>query len=175
VVLTGDCCIAVRSGGGYIYRLCPRGSTLSEECFQRAPLQFVGRSSLRWNGIGGEQHFFDPTTVTVQSPALRYRGAGEVPGNSSWRMNPIPRNDTFQTGESFAPVCDEVAGCNAHQRTDETQTKQDMTCRCSGIWGPYNVEIMDTVAVPEVPPGDYVVGFRYDCVSRPLTPPPAPA
>ena len=41
-------------------------------------------------------------------------------------MNPIPRNDTYQTGESFAPVCDEVPGCNAHQRTDETQTRQDM-------------------------------------------------
>ena len=39
-----------------------------------------------------------------------------------------------------------------------------MRCRCSGIWGPYNVEIVDTVLVPDVPPGDYVVGFRYDCV-----------
>ena len=41
-------------------------------------------------------------------------------------MNRIPHNDTCQTGESFAPVCDEVPGCNAHQRTDETQTRQDM-------------------------------------------------
>ena len=79
-------------------------------------------------------------------------------------MNPIPRNDTFQTGLSFPPVCDEAPGCNALQGTDETQTKQDMSCRCSGIWGPYNMEIVDTVLVPDVPPGEYVLGFRYDCV-----------
>ena len=28
----------------------------------------------------------------------------------------------------------------------------------------YNMEIVDTVVVPDVPPGDYVLGFRYDCV-----------
>ena len=66
--------------------------------------------------------------------------AGERAINSTWRMNPIPRNDTFQTGDSFETVCEEVPGCNAQQETSETQTKQDMSCRCSGIWGPYSLQ-----------------------------------
>jgi hypothetical protein len=33
---------------------------------------------------------------------------------------------------------------------------------CSGQF-PYNVMVVDTVAVPTVPPGDYVLGFRWDC------------
>jgi len=36
-------------------------------------------------------------------------------------------------------------------------------CLCSGVWGPYDLEIVDTVTVPEVPPGEYVVGWRWDC------------
>eukprot|EP01043_Picozoa_sp_COSAG02_P071785 COSAG02_NODE_13261_length_1419_cov_1.103030_2_plen_55_part_01 len=55
--------------------------------------------------MGGEQHFFDPIEVRDVR-------------NATWRMNPVPRNDTFQTGESFAPLCDEVPGCNAHQWTN---------------------------------------------------------
>ena len=70
--------------------------------------------------MGGEQHFFD--AIEIQDAR-----------NATWRMNPVPRNDTFQTGESFAPLCDEVPGCNAQQWTNETQTAQDSTCRCSGI------------------------------------------
>ncbi len=103
-----------------MYRLCRANSTLDEDCFKRTPLAFVGRSSFRWNGVGGEQHFFD----AIEVKDVR---------NATWRMNPVPRNDTFQTGESFAPLCDEVPGCNAHQWTNETQTAQDSTCRCSGI------------------------------------------
>jgi hypothetical protein len=31
------------------------------------------------------------------------------------------------------------------------------------MWGPYNLEIVDKVKVPDVPAGDYVVGWRWDC------------
>jgi hypothetical protein len=55
------------------------------------------------------------------------------------------------------------ASQNAQQRTDETQTKQDMTCRCSGIWGPYDMEIVDSIVVPDAPPGQYVISWRWDC------------
>ena len=29
-------------GGGYLYSLCPAGEALSERCFQKTPLSFVG-------------------------------------------------------------------------------------------------------------------------------------
>ena len=35
---------------------------------------------------------------------------------------------------------------------------------CTGMWGPYNLEIVDKVQLPEtLPAGEYVLGFRYDC------------
>eukprot|EP01051_Picozoa_sp_SAG22_P018250 SAG22_NODE_3020_length_2018_cov_3.003127_2_plen_227_part_00 len=83
--------IQANHGGGYQYRLCPAGSNLTEDCFQRQPLKFVGDSSLRWNGTGGPQKFFEAVEVTVQSPAVQYRRAGEQPRPSTWRRNPIPR------------------------------------------------------------------------------------
>ena len=37
-------------------------------------------------------------------------------------------------------------------------------CKCSGMWGPFNVEIVDTVALPaDLPSGEYVLGWRWDC------------
>ena len=34
-------------------------------------------------------------------------------------------------------------------------------------WGPYNMEIVDDVIIPqELPPGEYVLGFRWDCEVR---------
>lgn len=38
-------------------------------------------------------------------------------------------------------------------------------CRCSGDGAiPFNLEIVDVVAIPStLPPGDYVLGWRWDC------------
>lgn len=48
-------------GGGYNYRLAPADGPLTEAVFQKMPLAFVGNSSLRWGGEGGEQLFFNST------------------------------------------------------------------------------------------------------------------
>merc|ERR1711865_1302550 len=38
------------------------------------------------------------------------------------------------------------------------------SCRCTGEFGPANMEIVDHVALPwMLPEGDYVVGWRWDC------------
>ena len=64
-----------------------------------------------------------------------------------WSMNPIPRNDVSQTGAGFAPRCEEAASC--------VPNRMDSGCLCSGMWGPYNLEIVDVVAIPEdAPPGE---------------------
>jgi hypothetical protein len=42
--------VMANHGGGYSYRLAPVDSDLSEETFQKMPLDFVGPSILRWDG-----------------------------------------------------------------------------------------------------------------------------
>ena len=83
--------ITANHGGGYQYRICPKSENLTEDCFQKTPLQFVGLQSFVWGD--GTQVFFEGTYVSE----------GTVPEGSTWAMNPIPRNDTAQTGESFLP------------------------------------------------------------------------
>ena len=42
---------------------------------------------------------------------------------------------------------------------DKEGTKQS----CTGMWGPYNLEIMDVVSVPaSLPAGEYVLSWRMD-------------
>ena len=69
------------SAGCYSYRLCPLGATaLDEECFNRWPLQMVGRSALRWGGEGGRTLRYDAVTVSQGTKA-----------GVMWRKNPVPR------------------------------------------------------------------------------------
>ena len=44
----GRLLLQANHGGGYQYRLCPRGQKLDEECFQKMPLAFIGMQSFRW-------------------------------------------------------------------------------------------------------------------------------
>ena len=71
--------------------MCPRNDTLNENCFQKIPLEFVGLQSFIWGD--GVQIYFNGTYVSE----------GTLPKGSTWAMNPIPRNDTAQTGQSFKP------------------------------------------------------------------------
>lgn len=142
-------------GGGYSYRVCPAGEKLTEACFQQHPLDFVGASQFRWGGKGG--HSLNFTAVTVSE--------GTSPNGSTWRKNPIPRawkdsagnwgqgSNQFQTGEGFQPYCE-----------DAGEDKVGNLHSCTSEWGPYNLEIVDMVTLPaNLPAGDYVVGFRWDC------------
>ena len=83
--------ITANHGGGYQYRLCPKSENLTEECFRKMPLDFVGLQSFEWGD--GTKIFFEGTYVTE----------GTIPKGSMWAMNPIPRNDTAGTGASFPP------------------------------------------------------------------------
>ena len=53
----------------------------------------------------------------------------------------------LQTGVGFQPRCVEEPGF-----------------LCTGMWGPYNAEIVDLLEIPAtLPPGFYVLGWRYGC------------
>lgn len=139
-------------GGGYYWRLCKLpsdGAPVTESCFQETPLQFVGPTHLRW----------DRNDSTLEPIDNVFVGEGTHPAGSIWAMNPIPRNDSAQTGASFKPKCNETCtGCSGGQGG------ACMHCKCTGEWGPANLEIVDHVALPwMLPEGDYVLGWRWDC------------
>ena len=126
--------ITANHGGGYQYRLCPDGQDLTEECFQKMPLDFVGQQEFLW--ADGTSFLFNGTYVTE----------GTIPKGSKWAMNPVPRNDTVQTGKSFPPRCKEIPNCGS--------TEVNSKCKCSGMWGPYDMQIVDTLQV------NIIFGFK---------------
>lgn len=145
--------IQANHGGGYSYRLCPANSTLNEDCFNKHPLKMVGQSALRWGGVGGRMLFFDAVDVIEGTKA-----------GVMWRKNPVPRawktkdgkwgpgSNHVQTGMGFQPVCEDHG-------MDQKGTQQS----CTGMWGPYNVEIVDKVVIPKnLAAGDWVLNWRMD-------------
>jgi hypothetical protein len=88
-------------------------------------MRFVnGSQTLRWDGKNG----------STQKIGGQFVITGTRPLGSSWAKNPIPR------GGNFPPPCGEdpkKCGSDNHRTA----------CRCSGAWGPYNLEIVDKVEV----------------------------
>jgi hypothetical protein len=143
-------------GGGYSYRICPLGQELNEECFQRYPLDFVGKSMFRWGGVEGKTHSFNATEVGGKGTNTT------SPAGSMWRINPIPRtwrdqktgawgnngiyhSNQGHTGEGFQPFCEDSPEYS-----------------CTSEWGPYNMEIVDKVQLPaDLPAGEWVLGWRW--------------
>lgn len=61
-------------GGGYQYRLCPVSEPLTEECFQKYPLDFVKDAQA--------VVFPNGSTVSVKNPVFVTEGV--LPVNSTW-------------------------------------------------------------------------------------------
>ena len=71
--------VRTNHGGGYQWRIAPASGPLTEATFQKTPLPFEGKSSLRWGGKTGKQMYFDATYVSE----------GTTPAGSTWAMNPL--------------------------------------------------------------------------------------
>merc|ERR1712203_463331 len=75
--------IAANHGGGYQYRLCPASEELSEECFQRMPLDFVR---------GSQKYVFPPfdeeKIAYVENPVY-VSGSQVLPVGSTWVRNTV--------------------------------------------------------------------------------------
>lgn len=164
--------IRFNHGGGYQYRLCPASEPLTEACFQQYPLEFSGNPVLRWNN--GSQMEMNGTFVNE----------GTMPKGSTWQMNPIPRInfDSKSSGQpasyhgcewparglacrEFDPPCKEqnFTGWPWHGTNSKTDHKDvDVQGDCSGDLT--LASIVDHVVIPkDLKPGDYVLGFRWDC------------
>ena len=127
----------------------------------------AGTSTLRWND-GTELHFNGTYVAT-----------GTHPPGSMWARNPIPRIDDEARGSgepasdtgcrppavgracrAFDPVCAE--GMPPWHRIEPKARAGDVEGRCSGDWT--GGVIVDRVRVPAgLPPGEYVLGWRWDC------------
>eukprot|EP01045_Picozoa_sp_COSAG04_P027386 COSAG04_NODE_3997_length_2370_cov_89.698258_3_plen_148_part_00 len=130
---------------------------------QATPIEFARRTYLEW-GNG--------TRVPIQS---QYLSAGTRPANSTWAMMPLPFSDN-RTAPQFEPPC----RCVAHASRSLPLARFNLTARiclrresvdrhrndtgdCSGRF-PWDVSIIDALVVPEhLRPGEWVLGFRWDC------------
>merc|ERR1712039_1054815 len=148
-------------GGGYAYRLCPTSESMSEECFQRHHLAFVGETS--WIQFGWNQS--NRTAIQANRTSR-----GTHPQGSQWTKVPIP--SCSGPGGGY-----DGTGCDSPQ----------FPTPIPGLWGngptngcaynpmppaeraEYCGEIMDfrmvdLVKIPEnLPLGEYVLSFRWDC------------
>mmetsp|Transcript_39930 Transcript_39930/g.71823 ORF Transcript_39930/g.71823 Transcript_39930/m.71823 type:complete len:393 (-) Transcript_39930:125-1303(-) len=155
--------IRYNHGGGYQYRLCPASSPLTEECFQKMPLDFDRtKQALLWN---------NGTRYPIKGIFV---DKGVKPEGSTWARNPIPRiNDDniglHNPGSCPGPDGRSGPGCMQFpapcpQDTGPYPWSTDGSGQgaCSGDWTAGLIS--DHVLIPkDLPAGDYVLGWRQDC------------
>lgn len=169
--------MAANHGGGYQYRLCPVNEELSEECFQKTPLEFVGED--QWIQFGNG---YDPGN-RIQIKARRVSGKKVVPENSTWTMNPIPgcavtggrartkcSKPTFSApaDDRFWPYADGTSkgifGYSGGYCFGNVTKKPSAACTLDEYKNAsFDFGIVDRVKVPDLPEGDYVLSWRWDC------------
>lgn len=162
--------MSANHGGGYQYRLCPADSELTEACFQKLPLEFVGDES--WIQFG---HGLDTNNRSVFK-ATPVSGDKVQPSGSVWRRNPVPACNTPISGGFKYAACDEpifeppvpgVWGFGEGHCQDARDPTSGCTPEEAKRWY-LDFGIVDRVRVPEaLPEGDYVLGFRWDCEQTP--------
>ena len=109
------------------YRLCPQSSLLTEDCFQRHPLEFVGNTTDIVSATGTVLHTIPAARTTV----------GTTPPGSEWTRNPIPDRHDLGVPPNFPPpvpglarhCCDEgcADGC-ANSRDGFGQIVSKLRC-----------------------------------------------
>jgi len=144
-------------GGGYSYRLCKNDpAQVTEECFQRTPLQFSGDTS--WlQHINGSR---------VAIPMVKVSGDITFPKGSDWARIPFPQcadpsdhSTSSQYEASFGDLCTEFQFPepipNTHGFGHNNSTKVED--------GFHDYSVVDKVRIPDdIPPGEYLLSWRWD-------------
>ena len=83
------------------YRLCPKGSSLTEECFRKRPLDFADKTTTI--------RYHDDSRPDFQIPAMDV-SRGTIPAGSTFRRNPIPacNCDSGMDDGPRGPTCGSV-------------------------------------------------------------------
>jgi len=144
-------------GGGYQYRLCKMPeegkSALTEECFQRMPLEYA--SDVQWVQFGPDE------STKIEFMANRTK-QGTTPAGSTWTKNPIP-NCAGLGGGFFDPSCPKGLQFPAPAPGLFGQGSSIQSYGADFKW-----TLMDEVVVPQqLEQGDYVLSFRWDCEQTP--------
>lgn len=152
-------------GGGYLYRLCripPEGPAgLTEECFRRTTLRFVGDDQYVQYGNDSTQRVYFKANRTT---------TGTSPKGSQWTKNPIPACAGF-----FGGYDRPHAKC-AHNHTQFPPPAQGLNgsqlfgyglSYRTGREAEFGWSIVDQVQVPLLQPGLYVLSFRWDVEQTP--------
>lgn len=167
-------------GGGYQYRLCPADEELSEECFQRHPLDYVSDDQWLQYGPDGLD-----TNNRTRIKAVRVT-TGVMPNGSVWTRNPIPAcGDSFRGGScdnfrmrplhctregQFPPPVKGAHGFGGAACTLEQRAlKHHKRCTCTPDefkQKSLQFGIVDKVKVPSKP-GKYVLSWRWDTEQSP--------
>lgn len=157
-------------GGGYVYRLCAKGRSPSEECFQEGILSFADDQTVVRSPFGK----FDDFSIDAMDVDV-----GTHPKGSVWRRNPIP-----------ACSCDKGYNCTVDESDPaywpyRNETSGDHPCGNGyqfpppwdvgfGYWGSgahYSgdrllFQMVDRLRVP-VEKGEYLLSWRWDCENSP--------
>lgn len=151
-------------GGGYQYRLCPRNETLSEACFQRHPLDFVE----------DKQAIVFPNGSRVSITGTFVKD-GVLPVGSTWAMLPIPSTwlgprclgdgcESWENRLVDGPCipCPMTPGSDCSRCDNSGRTS--FPAPVPGVVEAPKAAVLDEVFVPkDLPAGEYVLGWRYDC------------
>lgn len=171
-------------GGGYQYRLCPADEALTEECFQRTPLEFDrSKQTLVWNtkAVPGADATTPPVpaggTLRYPVPEPVFVDEGIWPKGSTWARNPLPRRQDNTAGLHDAAGCPgPKAGSGPGCLSFTPPCPWDhglLNCTGAGCHGTGMGScsadwvvglISDMVLIPkDLKPGEYVLGWRWDC------------
>lgn len=141
--------IAFNHGGGYKYRICPKSEQLTEACFQLPEHQLE---------FAADHHvvLFENGPQKISNTIVREGGG------LGWMLNPIPMPNYVGSD------CDTMQGrpchgCPCGSGYPGGNTEEDFPNPFGKANGGRNTAIVDLIHVPVVPPGEYVVGFRWDC------------
>lgn len=166
-------------GGGYQYRLCPKGATLDEECFQKMPLFPVGNTS--WIRFGPTSPLFPNQMKEIAAARVSkaLSGINVNPAGSVWTKGPIPGCGGTRGGADGACNSDEggglpmfpppikglygfgMAGCLLG---DSAFTLYNGCTRQEwfNLLAHFDFDIVDRVRVPAGLKGEYVLSWRWD-------------
>lgn len=136
--------LSAQHSGGYSYRLCPKDSPLTEECFQSNVLSFASKNSTL--------HFNDGSKADRKIWTRTY----VAPDGSNWRTDPIPA--CAQNSKHGSPTPDCKSG-TMFETGDFDEFTQGFL-----VGDKNHFSIMDEVNVP-TKLGSYVLGWRWDCES----------
>merc|ERR1712190_585097 len=173
-------------GGGYSYRLCPKSSNLTEQCFQQLHMQFVGNQSwIQYGDDEGNRTAIDAVRVSEgTNPPGSQRTKHPIPacagdvGGSSIPFN-IPLLSNCRKAQFEPPLKQYIP---PHPKRAPLPGLYGFGVATAGAQSPgkknhelfefmqarFAFNLIDRVQIPaDISPGEYLLSFRWDCEQTP--------